>query len=850
MGRMSMSVSTYEPPVFSAEMASNNTRELAVPRDEPSSEDSEEEEEVDNQEPLLQFRDDVDDPEMRPPSDSFVPPPMSRSESFVTGRDRPPDDSVPPPPEVDHGGGEGRAGVDIHMAEVGDFTREKRQVSASVSLLSKLSRGRTKLATEKMVRPQDKKLSTAILMPRQAKHLIALVDQEISRGLRVVASLIKYLRKVCHLTDAYCSDISKLALDTEKCDRPHSLFYAAVEKVPSVVDEGVQKQRASALRMRELIFEPLELFLPTEEQIRATLIAQEVDVSATVDKYFADARRQRKICLKLFKQLKTMQKEQEKPDILNTEYMAIEGKLRRMIDEKIRKEFHKFGFLEQQALRKRDEYLNIDLPLILSKLQQMEERRMRLLKTCLTQFANCQQDHFGMTGGVVQMMFPRLHEIYQDIDKLDVEADLIALLDSWKRQYGLPPPLPPDQLELPCGLAELDSDAWKVSGGEKYADEDDEDDDDDEPEGGAKKFMAGKLSNLIRGKVSKKKKRFKAGGFDLDLTYITPRIIAMGFPSESVEGIYRNNMTDVQKFLNGRHPKKYRVYNLCAERAYDKSKFHSACRYPFEDHNPCQFVMLQPFCRDVAYWLSASGEHAVAIHCKAGKGRTGMLIACVLLFTAQSPTADAALRHFAVKRTHNKKGVTIPSQQRYVHYLEQCLKHERKGEKLPACRPLSIKRISVFGPLPFAADALFVQLLGHQRNHETARSFFTSKGRVCVVKSAAFNMMIMAPVDGEGIYTVDHDVCVKFKNDNKKLFHFWFNTRFLEPINEPDGGVSYRLFLPKNQLDRACKDKHHELFPENLAVEVLFEPDKSKKGRSPRIVHAIADTLPKQAMTL
>jgi hypothetical protein len=36
---------------------------------------------------------------------------------------------------------------------------------------------------------------------------------------------------------------------------------------------------------------------------------------------------------------------------------------------------------------------------------------------------------------------------------------------------------------------------------------------------------------LFRTLVSQKKKRFTEDGFNLDLSYITPRVIAMGFPS-------------------------------------------------------------------------------------------------------------------------------------------------------------------------------------------------------------------------------------------------------------------------------------------------------------------------------
>lgn len=123
------------------------------------------------------------------------------------------------------------------------------------------------------------------------------------------------------------------------------------------------------------------------------------------------------------------------------------------------------------------------------------------------------------------------------------------------------------------------------------------------------------VADGIRGLVSKKKKRFKGDGFDLDLTYVTERIIAMGYPSEGVEGVYRNNMEDVQRFFEQRHPRCYRLYNLCAERHYDPAKFKGrVARYPFDDHNPPSMETLKAFCRDVHAWLAEHPQNVAAIH--------------------------------------------------------------------------------------------------------------------------------------------------------------------------------------------------------------------------------------------
>ena len=49
----------------------------------------------------------------------------------------------------------------------------------------------------------------------------------------------------------------------------------------------------------------------------------------------------------------------------------------------------------------------------------------------------------------------------------------------------------------------------------------------------------------LRKIVSGKRRRFKDNKYNLDITYITNRILAMSFPASGFEKIYRNNITDV-----------------------------------------------------------------------------------------------------------------------------------------------------------------------------------------------------------------------------------------------------------------------------------------------------------------
>jgi phosphatidylinositol-3,4,5-trisphosphate 3-phosphatase/dual-specificity protein phosphatase PTEN len=126
----------------------------------------------------------------------------------------------------------------------------------------------------------------------------------------------------------------------------------------------------------------------------------------------------------------------------------------------------------------------------------------------------------------------------------------------------------------------------------------------------------------LRALVSRRKVRFSQDGFDLDLTYITPRIIAMGAPTEGGESLVRNPLGEVQRFFAEKHRDRFRIYDLRAEKGacYDAARFGGAehsTSYRFFDHNPAPLDVLRKAVEDMAAWLEKHPDNVVAVHCAA-----------------------------------------------------------------------------------------------------------------------------------------------------------------------------------------------------------------------------------------
>jgi hypothetical protein len=356
-------------------------------------------------------------------------------------------------------------------------------------------------------------------------------------------------------------------------------------------------------------------------------------------------------------------------------------------------------------------------------------------------------------------------------------------------------------------------------------------------------------------------RRFIKHGFDLDLTYITNRVIAMSSPCFGQHSAYRNDIHVVSRFLATRHYGSFFVFNLCdtfyssdgATGNYNPCMIYNQVqRIPFEDHGPPLMVELLSFCEEVQLWMMKDARNVIAVHCKGGKGRTGVCVSAVLLWTGHRRSALDALELFTFRRTNNynpylgmdstykhffnttpcNQTVEGPSQIRYVHYLEAILYNGIDG----ICdSPIGLSHITVPNDIMLQDKPWYMSFIIRCGRYPVFDSL-NSKGRnVHLLGGSRERKLYQWPVSASvwGDVRIDFYRHAQFEKSSKREMCFFlvFNTSFY--IGKQS------LFLKKSRIDKLGKDTQNKLVSDKFYVSIDFDEMPSEQHKNRTLAHEV-----------
>ncbi|KAM3695014.1 hypothetical protein ACB098_07G098300 [Castanea mollissima] len=439
-----------------------------------------------------------------------------------------------------------------------------------------------------------------------------------------------------------------------------------------------------------------------------------------------------------------------------------------------------------------------------------------------------------------------------------------SAISSWAKSLKIPQPLATTQDDSPTGNAGKSTFARLTSGlGLRLSPKSPSSD--DSSEGTSTTVQPGFIGTITKGLVdtsksavkavqvkarhvvSQNKRRYQEGGFDLDMTYITENIIAMGFPAGDmssgffgyVEGFYRNHMEEVIKFFETHHKGKYKVYNLCSERLYDASLLEGkVASFPFDDHNCPPIQLIISFCQSAYSWLKEDIENVVVVHCKAGMARTGLMISSLLLFLKFFPTAEESIDYYNQKRCFDGKGLVLPSQIRYVKYFERVLTYFN-GENPPGRRCM-LRGFRLHRCPYWIRPSITVSdhngVLFSTKKHPRTKDLSPEDFWFSAPKKG---VMVFALPGEPGLTELVGDFKVQF-HDRQGDFYFWLNTTMSENrkvlnTNDLDGFDKRKLPSPGFQVEVVLVD-YNDTVPTTPNPETSAKKMDESSGTTPASV--------------
>uniref|UniRef100_A0A2K6GR55 Tensin-2 n=1 Tax=Propithecus coquereli TaxID=379532 RepID=A0A2K6GR55_PROCO len=307
--------------------------------------------------------------------------------------------------------------------------------------------------------------------------------------------------------------------------------------------------------------------------------------------------------------------------------------------------------------------------------------------------------------------------------------------------------------------------------------------------------------------------------WDLDLTYVTERILAAAFPARPDEQRHRGHLRELAHVLQSKHRDKYLLFNL-SERRHDLTRLNPKVQdfgWP-ELHAP-PLDKLCSICKAMETWLSADPQHVVVLYCKGSKGKLGVIVSAYMHYSKISAGADQALATLTMRKFCEDKVATElqPSQRRYISYFSGLLSGSIRMNSSPLfLHYVLVPMLPAFEPgtgfQPFLKIYQSMQLVYTSGVYHIAGP---GPPQLCISLEPALLLK------GDVMVTCYHKG--GRGTDRTLVFRVQFHTC---TIHGP------RLAFPKDQLDEAWTD---ERFPFQASVEFVFSSSPEKvKGSTPR----------------
>lgn len=199
-----------------------------------------------------------------------------------------------------------------------------------------------------------------------------------------------------------------------------------------------------------------------------------------------------------------------------------------------------------------------------------------------------------------------------------------------------------------------------------------------------------KKSNCLKYLFMANTRRTKNAYFDLDLTQITRKLYVMSFPYTGCKGLFFNSLIDIKNYFT-REKIQYKVYNLTANKTYDRKLFSpfEIAFFPVFEDEPCSPEMMLLFIIDIILCCNNNNRIAV-IHCDDGLRKCGILVCAYMVVMKMFKDVVSSVNYYIAKRLESFSKIISQSDKRYIEYLILFLK-VNYGEDLIKKLPLIIR---------------------------------------------------------------------------------------------------------------------------------------------------------------